>query len=110
MIHADYAPLLLAITVSVCALMGALLGGHLLSSANRRTGILVELKRRHRQACEQIKAHCQLETLYSEALADLSDRAMDRVQHEMRAQLKDSGYVRPTWSERKVQASISRFC
>jgi hypothetical protein len=108
--HADYAALLLAITVSVCTLMGALLGGYLLSSANRHTGFAVELKRRHRQACEQIKAHCQLETLYSGALADLSDKAMDKVQKELRAQMKDSGYARPTWSESKAKVSIAKFC
>ncbi len=108
--HADYTPPLLAITVSVCTLMGALLGGYLLSSANRRTDFLVDLKRRHRDACEQIKAHCLIETLYSGALADLSDKAMDRVQHEMRAQMKDSGYARPIWSESKAQVSIAKFC
>ncbi len=108
--HADYAGLLLAITVSVCTLMGVLLGGRLLSSANRHTGFVVELKKRHRQACEQIKAHCQLETLYSDVLSDLSDKAMDTVQKELRAQMKDSDYARPTWSESKAQVSIETFC
>jgi hypothetical protein len=40
----------------------------------------------------------------------LSDKAMDRVQHEMRAKMKDSGYARPTWGEHKAQVSIERFC
>jgi hypothetical protein len=110
MMHADYAALLLAITVSVCTLMGVLLGGRLLSSAKWHTGFVVELKRRHSQACEQIKAHCQLEALYSEALADLSDKAMDAVQKELRAQMKDSGYARPMWGELKAQISIEGFC
>jgi hypothetical protein len=108
--HADYAALLLAITISVCTLMGMLLGGRLLSWANQHTGFPVELKKRHRQACEQIKAHCQLETLYSDVLSDLSDKAMDRVQKELRAQMKDSGYARPTWSESKAQVSVETFC
>ena len=105
--HADYAALLLAITVSVCTLMGIVLGGRLLSWANKNIGCPVE---RHRQACEQIKAHCQLETLYSDVLSDLSDKAMDTVQKELRAQMKDSGYARPIWGEHKAQVSIERFC
>jgi len=108
--HADYAALLLANTVSGCTLMGIVLGGRLLSWANQHIGFPVELKRGHRQACEQIKAHCQLETLYSEALADLSDKAMDAVQKELRAQMKDSGYARPMWGEQKAQVSIETFC
>jgi len=108
--HADYAALLLAITVSVCTLMGIVLGGRLLLAFNQRKDFVGELKRQHAQACEQIKAHCQLETLYSDVLSDLSDKAMDRVQHEMRAKMKDSGYARPTWGEHKAQVSIERFC
>jgi hypothetical protein len=108
--HADYAALLLAITISVCTLMGMLLGGRPLSWANQHIGFPAELKRRHRQACEQIKAHCELETLYSDVLSDLSNKAMDTVQKELRAQMKDSGYARPMWGEHKAQVSIERFC
>jgi len=108
--HADYAALLLAITVSVCTLMGIVLGGRLLSWANQHIGFPVELKRRHRQACEQIKVHCRLETLYSDVLSDLSDKAMDTVQKELRAQMHDCGHVRPVWGEHKAQVSVERFC
>ena len=108
--HADGIPLLLAAIISVFTLIGVLLGGRLLLAINQRKDFVVGLKRQHAQACEQIKAHCQLETLYSDVLSDLSDKAMDRVQHEMRAQMKGSGYARPMWGKHKAQVSIERFC
>jgi len=70
---------LFSLLVAVSRLLGAAVGGYLALLGIRRQQFLSDFQREHRDACEQIKAHCLLETRDSGALAHLPDQAMDRV-------------------------------
>lgn len=102
--------LLIAFVVALSTLVGTGIGGYLSLLGTRRQEFLVEIKKQHRNACEQIKAYCNLEMIYSEAVAKQSERARDTVLKEFRSQVDEADGVRPTWTERDAQESINKFC
>lgn len=102
--------LLIASVVALSTLVGAGIGGYLSLLGTRRQEFLVEIKKQHRSACEQIKAYYSLEMIYSEAVAKQSGRPRDTVLKEFRSHVEEADGVRPTWTERSAQESINRFC
>ena len=66
--------LVFALVVAASTLLGAAVGGYLALLGIRRQQFLTDFQREHRDACEQIKAHCLLETRDSGALAHLPAR------------------------------------
>ena len=102
--------LLIAFVVALSTLFGTAIGGYLSLLGTRRQEFLVEIKKQHRNACEQIKAYYNLEMIYSEAVAQQSGRPRDTVLKEFRSQVEEADGVRPTWTERDAQESINRFC
>jgi len=102
--------LLIASVVALSTLVGAGIGGYLSLLGTRRQEFLVEIKKQHRSACEQIKAYYSLEMIYSEAVAKQSGRPRDTVLKEFRSHVEEVDGMRPTWTERSAQESINRFC
>ena len=102
--------LLIASVVALSTLVGTCIGGYLSLLGTRRQEFLVEIKKQHRNACEQIKAYYNLEMIYSEAVAKQSGRPRDTVLKEFRSHVEEADGVRPTWTERDAQESINRFC
>lgn len=102
--------LLIAFVVALSTLVGTGIGGYLSLLGTRRQEFLVEIKKQHRNACEQIKAYYNLEMIYAEAVAKQSGRPSEAVLKEFRSHVEEADGVRPTWTEREAQESINRFC
>ena len=102
--------LLIASVVALSTLVGAGIGGYLSLLGTRRQEFLVEIKKHHRNACEQIKAYHNLEMIYSEAVAKQAGRSSETVLKEFRSYVEEADGVRSTWTERSAQESINRFC
>ena len=102
--------LLIAFVVALSTLVGTAIGGYLSLLGTRRQEFVVEIKKQHRNACEQIKAYYNLEMIYSEAVAKQSGRPSETVLKEFRSHVEEADGVRPTWTERDAQESINRFC
>jgi hypothetical protein len=102
--------LLISLTVALSTLVGTAVGGYLSLLGTRRQNFLENIKKQHRNACEQIKAYYNLEMIYSEAVAKQSGRPRETVLKEFRSQVEEADSVRPTWTERDAQESINRFC
>lgn len=102
--------LLIAFVVALSTLVGTAIGGYLSLLGTRRQELLLEIKKQHRNACEQIKAYYNLEMIYSEAVAKQSGRPSETVLKEFRSHVEEADGVRPTWTERDAQESINRFC
>ena len=100
---------LLVLVVAASALLGAVVGGYLALLGIRRQQFLSDFQREHREACEQIKAYCQLEELYAHNIARLSGRKPEEVLEDMRSQMDGSDSSRPTWTEYDAQRSINSF-
>lgn len=102
--------LLIAFVAGLSTLVGTAIGGYLTLLGTRRQNLLENIKRQHRNACEQIKAYHNLEMVYSEAVAKQAGRPSETVLKEFRSHVEEADGVRPTWTERKAQESINRFC
>lgn len=109
-INMNDSSLLIAFVVALSTLFGTAIGGYLSLLGTRRQEFLVEIKKQHRNACEQIKAYYNLEMIYSEAVAKQSGRPRETVLKEFRSQVEEADGVRPTWTERDAQESINGFC
>ena len=103
-------PLLIAFVVALSTLIGTAIGGYLTLLGTRRQNFLENIKRQHRNACEQIKAYCNLEMIYSEAVAKQSGRPRETVLKEFRSHVEEVDGVRPSWTEHDAQESINRYC
>jgi hypothetical protein len=101
--------LVFALVVAASTLLGAAVGGYLALLGIRRQQFLTDFQREHRDACEQIKAYCQLEELYAHNIARLSGRTPEKVLEDMRSQMDGSDSSRPTWTEHDAQRSINTF-
>ena len=102
--------LLIAFVVALSTLVGTAIGGYLTLLGTRRQNFLENIKKQHRNACEQIKAYYNLEMIYSEAVAKQSGRPRETVLKEFRSHVEEADGVRPSWTEHDAQESINRYC
>jgi hypothetical protein len=98
-----------AISVIVAAGLGGVLtylGSRSKDEAQKLNGKLDKLRKKHRNACEQVQGYYKLGASYCEEVAKHTGKAKETVKIEFRDRVENDDFPRPVWTFRDAANSM----